>query len=146
MIVVGTTYAKGEDIAARGNVYVFDVIDVVPDPDEPGKDLKLKLIGEESIRGALTAVSGIGGQGFMIVAQGQKCMVRGLKDDGSLLPVAFIDVQCYVSVIKELNGTGMCLIGDALKGLWFTGYSVSLYNSSNEGNELTDSGNTGGTL
>ena len=86
MIVVGTTYAKGEDIAARGNVYVFDVIDVVPDPDEPGKDLKLKLVGEESIRGALTAVSGIGGQGFMIVAQGQKCMVRGLKDDGSLLP------------------------------------------------------------
>jgi cleavage and polyadenylation specificity factor subunit 1 len=126
MIVVGTTYAKGEDIAARGNVYVFDVIDVVPDPEEPGTNLKLKLVGEESIRGALTAVSGIGGQGFMIVAQGQKCMVRGLKDDGSLLPVAFIDVQCYVSVIKELKGTGMCLIGDALKGLWFTGYSVCL--------------------
>lgn len=127
MIVVATTYAKGEDIAARGNLYVFDVIDVVPDPDEPGKNLKLKLIGEVSIRGAVTSVSGIGGQGFMIVAQGQKCMVRGLKDDGSLLPVAFIDVQCYVSVIKELKGTGMCLIGDALKGLWFTGYSVILY-------------------
>ncbi|EEA22246.1 mRNA cleavage and polyadenylation factor subunit [Talaromyces marneffei ATCC 18224] len=138
MIVVGTTYAKGEDIAARGNVYVFDVIDVVPDPDEPGTNLKLKLIGEESIRGAVTAVSGIGGQGFMIVAQGQKCMVRGLKDDGSLLPVAFIDVQCYVSVIKELKGTGMCLIGDAFKGLWFTGYSEEPYKMTLFGKDLDE--------
>ncbi|EED16015.1 cleavage and polyadenylation specificity factor subunit A, putative [Talaromyces stipitatus ATCC 10500] len=138
MIVVGTTFAKGEDIAARGNVYVFDVINVVPDPDEPGTNLKLKLIGEESVRGALTAVSGIGGQGFLIVAQGQKCMVRGLKDDGSLLPVAFIDVQCYVSVIKELKGTGMCLIGDALKGLWFTGYSEEPYKMTLFGKDLDE--------
>lgn len=128
MIVVGTTFTKGEDIATRGYLYVFDVIKVVPDPEELGTGLKLKLVGEESIRGAVTAISGIGGQGFMIVAQGQKCMVRGLKDDGSLLPVAFIDVQCYVSVIKELTGTGMCLIADALKGLWFTGYSVRYIN------------------
>ncbi|KAH8701144.1 putative cleavage and polyadenylation specificity factor subunit A [Talaromyces proteolyticus] len=127
VIVVGTTFAKGEDIAARGNIYVFDVIDVVPDPDQPGTNLKLKLIGKESIKGAVTALSGIGGQGFVMVSQGQKCMVRGLKDDGSLLPVAFIDVQCYVSVIKELKGTGMCLIGDALKGLWFAGYSEEPY-------------------
>lgn len=124
VIVVGTTFAQGEDVAARGCVYVFDVIEVVPDPERPETNLKLKLIGKESLKGAVTALSGIGGQGFLIVAQGQKCMVRGLKDDGSLLPVAFIDVQCYVSVLKELRGTGMCIIGDALKGLWFTGYSV----------------------
>jgi cleavage and polyadenylation specificity factor subunit 1 len=124
MIVVATTFARGEDIAARGCIYVFDVIEVVPDPEQPERNLKLKLIGSESLKGAVTALSGIGGQGFLMVAQGQKCMVRGLKDDGSLLPVAFIDVQCYVSVIKELRATGMCLIGDALKGLWFVGYSV----------------------
>ncbi|CRG92198.1 Protein cft1 [Talaromyces islandicus] len=127
VIVVGTTFAKGEDIAARGNIYVFDIIDVVPDPERPETNLQLKLIGRESIKGSITALSGIGGQGFLIASQGQKCMVRGLKDDGSLLPVAFIDVQCYVSVIKELKGTGMCLIGDALKGLWFAGYSEEPY-------------------
>jgi cleavage and polyadenylation specificity factor subunit 1 len=124
VIAVATTFAKGEDIAARGNIYVFDVIQVAPDPERPERNLRLKLIGQESVKGAVTALSGIGGQGFLIIAQGQKCMVRGLKDDGSLLPVAFLDVQCYVSAIKELKGTGMCLIGDALKGLWFTGYSV----------------------
>ena len=60
----------------------------------------------------------------MIGAQVQKCIVRGLKEDGSLLPVAFMDMSCYVSVAKELKGTGMCLLGDAVKGIWFAGYSV----------------------
>lgn len=124
MIVVGTTFTRGEDIAARGCVYVFEVIKVVPEPDKPETDRKLKLVGMEPVKGAVTALSGIGGQGFLIVAQGQKCIVRGLKEDGSLLPVAFMDVQCYVSVVKELKGTGMCILGDAVKGLWFAGYSV----------------------
>lgn len=51
-------------------------------------------------------------------------MVRGLKEDGSLLPVAFMDMQCYVNVVKELRGTGMCILSDAIKGTWFAGYSV----------------------
>lgn len=126
VIVVATSYARGEDIAARGHLYIFDVIEVVPDPEQPeGTNLKLKLIGEEILKGAVTSVSGIGGQGYLIAAQGQKCVVRGLKDDGSIPPVAFIDVMSYVSVVKELRGTGMCLVADALRGLWFVGYSVS---------------------
>ena len=51
-------------------------------------------------------------------------MVRGLKEDGSLLPVAFLDMQCYVSVVRELEETGLCLMGDAVKGVWFCGYTV----------------------
>ncbi|KAK2873627.1 mRNA cleavage and polyadenylation factor subunit, partial [Arthroderma sp. PD_2] len=127
MVVVGTAIVKGEDIVPKGCIHVFDVIDVVPDPDHPEKNKKLKLFAREEVKGAVTALSGIGGQGFMIVAQGQKCMVRGLKEDGSLLPVAFKDTQCYVSVLKELKGTGMCIVGDAIKGLWFTGYSEEPY-------------------
>jgi len=74
----------------------------------------------------VTAISGIGTQGFMLVAQGQKCLVRGLKEDGTLLPVAFMDMQCFVSVARELGGTGLCLLGDAVKGVWFAGYMVCL--------------------
>ncbi|KAI3138791.1 hypothetical protein CBS147325_6846 [Penicillium roqueforti] len=127
LIVVGTAIAKGEDMPARGTIYVFDVIQVAPDPEKPETGRKLKLIGKESVKGAVTALSGIGGQGFIIVAQGQKCMVRGLKEDGSLLPVAFMDMQCYVDVAKELKGTGMVILGDAVKGLWFAGYSEEPY-------------------
>lgn len=131
MVVVGTALARGEDVPARGCIYVFEVIQVVPDPENPGTDRRLKIIGKESVKGAVTALSGIGGQGFIIVTQGQKCMVRGLKEDGSLLPVAFMDMQCYVNVVKELKGTGMCILGDAVKGLWFAGYSVTFTTMSN---------------
>ncbi|PYI06271.1 protein cft1 [Aspergillus sclerotiicarbonarius CBS 121057] len=130
MIVVGTAFARGEDIPSRGCIYVFEVVKVVPDPDDPETDRKLKLIGKEPVKGAVTALSEIGGQGFVLVAQGQKCMVRGLKEDGSLLPVAFMDMQCYVSVAKELKGTGMCILGDAVKGIWFAGYSEEPYKMS----------------
>ncbi|PYH46687.1 cleavage/polyadenylation factor CFT1 [Aspergillus saccharolyticus JOP 1030-1] len=130
MIVVGTAIARGEDIPSRGCIYVFEVVKVVPDPENPVMDRKLKLVGKELVKGAVTALSEIGGQGFIIVSQGQKCMVRGLKEDGSLLPVAFMDLQCYVSVVKELKGTGMCIIGDATKGLWFAGYSEEPYKMS----------------
>ena len=68
LIVVGTAIAKGEDMPARGTIYVFDVIKVAPDPEKPETGRKLKLIGKESVKGAVTALSGIGGQGFIIVA------------------------------------------------------------------------------
>ncbi|KFY53406.1 hypothetical protein V496_07618 [Pseudogymnoascus sp. VKM F-4515 (FW-2607)] len=128
LITVGTAISKGEDLAIRGRVYVYEVITVVPFPDRPETNKKLKLIAKEEIpRGAITGISEIGTQGFMIVAQGQKSMVRGLKEDGTLLPVAFVDMNTYVTTIKSLPGTGMCLFADAIKGVWFAGYSEEPY-------------------
>jgi cleavage and polyadenylation specificity factor subunit 1 len=125
LIVVGTAITKGEDVMARGAIYIFDVVDVVPQPGVPETDLKLKLIAKEEVKGAVTSLSRIGSQGFMLAAQGQKCMVRGLKEDLSILPVAFMDMKYFVSVAKELAGTGLCILGDAMNGVWFAGYSVS---------------------
>ncbi|KAH8883832.1 hypothetical protein GQ53DRAFT_846646 [Thozetella sp. PMI_491] len=128
LITVGTAIAKGEDLPIRGRVYVYDVAEVIPEPGRPETNKKLKLVAREDIpRGAVTAVSEIGTQGLMLVAQGQKCMVRGLKEDGTLLPVAFMDMNCYVTNVKELSGTGMCLMADAFKGVWFTGYTEEPY-------------------
>lgn len=128
LITVGTAISKGEDLAIKGRLYVYDIVTVVPEPDRPETNKKLKLIAKEEIpRGAITGVSEIGTQGFMLVAQGQKCMVRGLKEDGTLLPVAFMDMSCYVTSVKELRGTGLCLMADAVKGVWFTGYTEDPY-------------------
>ena len=132
MVCVGTTLLRGEDLPAMGRVYVFAIIDVVPEPEHPETGKALKLFAKEEVKGAVTSLSGVGTQGFLLVAMGQKVMVRGLKEDGTLLPVAFMDVQCYVSVARELGplgpetieGTGLCLIGDAVKGVWLTGYMV----------------------
>ena len=128
LITVGTAISKGEDFPIRGRVYVYDVAEVIPRPGRPETNKKLKLVAKEEIpRGAVTAITEIGTQGLMLVAQGQKCMVRGLKEDGTLLPVAFMDMNCYVTAVKELSGTGMCLMADAFKGLWFTGYTEEPY-------------------
>jgi len=128
LVTVGTAISKGEDLPIKGRIYVFDVVSVVPEPDRPETNKRLKQIAKEDVaRGAITGVSEIGTQGFMLVAQGQKCMVRGLKEDGTLLPVAFMDMNCYVTTVKELPGTGLCLFADAAKGVWFAGYTEEPY-------------------
>jgi len=128
MVTVGTAISKGEDLAIKGRLYVYDIVSVIPEPGRPETDKKLKLIAREDIpRGAITGVSEVGTQGFMLVAQGQKCMVRGLKEDGTLLPVAFLDMNCYVTAVKELRGTGLCVMSDAVKGVWFVGYTEEPY-------------------
>ena len=124
LICVGTALLRGQDLPSLGNIFIFAVIPVVPEPEHPETGHALKLIAKEEVKGAVTSICSIGTQGFLLVAQGQKCLVRGLKEDGSLLPVAFLDMQCYVSVVRELDGTGLCLMGDAVKGVWFCGYTV----------------------
>jgi cleavage and polyadenylation specificity factor subunit 1 len=124
LLCVGTAIIHGEDLPTKGNVYVFEINTVVPEPDRPETGSKFKLVAKEEVRGAVTAMTEIGDEGFLLHAQGQKCMVRGLKEDNTLLPVAFMDMQTYVTTIKSLKGTGMAIMGDALKGLWFSGYTV----------------------
>ena len=125
MIVVGTAIMKGEDQPSNGCVYVYDIITVVPDPDVPGSDRALSLVSREEVKGAVTNLTGVGEDGLVLAAQGQKLMVRGLKEDKTMLPVAFMDVNIQVTALKSLKGTGIALMGDALKGIWLLGYSVS---------------------
>jgi cleavage and polyadenylation specificity factor subunit 1 len=127
VVCVGTAITRGEDINTFGCIYVLDVIEVVPEPDRPETGRKFKLLSKVRDKGAVTAITQIGTEGFLLVAQGQKCHVRGLKEDGTLLPVAFLDAQNYVNVAKELPGTGLTLLGDAMKGIWFVGYTVRFF-------------------
>jgi len=127
LVAVGTSLIQGEDLPAKGRIYIFDIISVVPEPGFPETGLKLKLIAKEEVKGAVTSLTEIGTEGFLLAAQGQKCMVRGLKEDGTLLPVAFIDTQCYITVAKQLDGTGLCILADVIKGVWFAGYTEDPY-------------------
>lgn len=129
LIAVGTVVIRGEDLPSIGRIYVFSIIDVVPEPDRPETGRKLKLFTKEEVKGAVTGLSEIGSQGFLLVAQGPKCLVRGLKEDGTILPVAFMDMQLYITVAKELRGTGLLMTGDAFKGIWLSGYYVRPLNS-----------------
>lgn len=125
-VVVAAAAQRGEDMPAKGTVTVFDIIDVVPEPGVPESGFKLHQIAREEARGAITALASFPG-GFIGTAQGQKIMVRGIKEDGSCLPVAFLDTMCHTDTIKTLGGTGMWLTGDAWKGLWFGGFTEEPY-------------------
>lgn len=128
LIVVGTAISRGEDLPIRGRIHVYDIASVIPEPSRPETNKRFKLVAKEEIpRGGVTAITGIGNQGFVLVAHGQKCTVRGLKEDGTLLPVAFMDMSNHVMSLKEVPGTGLCAIGDAFKGVWFTGYTEEPY-------------------
>lgn len=126
MIVVGTAVQRGLDMPAKGAINVFDILDVVPEPDRAESGVKLHLTSREETKGAVTAVESFAG-GFIGTGQGQKIMIRGLKEDGSCLPVAFLDAQCHTVELKTLPRTGMWLAGDAWKGLWFGGFTEEPY-------------------
>lgn len=126
MLIVGTTLQRGEDLPAKGAIYGFEVLDVVPNPGNPSSGSRLKAVSREEVKGAVTAVEGFPG-GLIGTAQGQKLMVRGLKEDCSCLPVAFLDAQCYVTTLKRLGSSGFWLAGDCWKGLWFGGFSEEPY-------------------
>lgn len=121
LVAVGTGIFKGEDVAARGAIYVFEVIEVVPEPGKPETNRKFKLVVREEVKGTVSALCGV--NGFLLAAQGQKVMVRGLKEDQSLLPVAFMDMNMFVTVAKSLNG--LVLFGDFMKSVSFVGFTVS---------------------
>lgn len=128
VVAVGSAICKGEDLPTRGRVQVFDIVTVIPEPGRPETNKKLKLQAKEELpRGGVTSLSEIGTSGLLLLAQGQKCMVRGLREDGGLLPVAFLDMNCHILSVRELRGTGLCLMADGFKGMWFAGYTEEPY-------------------
>ncbi|KAG8527114.1 uncharacterized protein KY384_008543 [Bacidia gigantensis] len=127
LVCVGTGVIRGEDLGMIGHIYVLAIIDVVPDPEHPETGRAFKLIAKEETKGAVTSLSSVGTQGFLMSTHGQKTLVRGLKEDGSLLPVAFMDMQIFPTMVRELPGTGLCVIGDALQKVWFGGYTEDPY-------------------
>jgi cleavage and polyadenylation specificity factor subunit 1 len=124
-ICAGTVAILGEDQQSRGKIYAIAVSDVVPVPGKPETGHAFRIFAKEDVKGAVTAVAGIGPSGALLVAQGQKVHVRGLVEADKIVPMAFMDTQIYVTVVKVLKNTGMILLGDIAKGLWFAGFTVS---------------------
>jgi len=125
-VVVASAFLRGEDMPAKGAVSVFDLIDVVPDPRHSESGVRLHAFAREETKGAVTALEAWPG-GLIGTTQGMKIMVRGLKEDGSCLPVAFLDAQCYLTRLRALGESGLWLLGDAWKGVWFGAWTEEPY-------------------
>lgn len=121
LVTVGTILRCTNEYADKGAVYVFSIVDVVPEPEKPETAFKLHLLSREDARAPVTAIAGIAG--LSGTAQGQKLMFRGMREDLQNLPVAFLDTPIYTTCLKSLGTSNMWLAADYWKGLWFGGYS-----------------------
>ncbi|KAI9364067.1 CPSF A subunit region-domain-containing protein [Pilaira anomala] len=119
-MVVGTGCLRGEDTTMRGSIRIFDIIEVVPEPNNPQTNHKFKHLHTEDVKGAVTAMCNI--SGHLASCIGSKVIVWSLEDDESLVGVAFIDVQIYVTSMSSIKN--FILLGDAQKSIWFLGFQL----------------------
>ncbi|KAJ7583446.1 CPSF A subunit region-domain-containing protein [Mycena floridula] len=123
-IAVGTTLSRGEDLAAKGCTYVFELVEVVPDASAPNKRwYKMRLRCRDEAKGPVTAICGF--NGYLVSSMGQKIFVRAFDLDERLVGVAFLDVGVYVTSLRTLKN--LLLIGDATKSVSFVAFQEDPY-------------------
>lgn len=111
-IVVGTNYNYGEDITSRGRIFIFDIIEVVPEPGQPLTKNRFKQICAKEQKGPVTAITQV--SGFLVSAIGQKIYIWQLIDN-DLVGVAFIDTQIYACQMISIKN--LILVADVYKSI-----------------------------
>ncbi|PCH44667.1 hypothetical protein WOLCODRAFT_77692 [Wolfiporia cocos MD-104 SS10] len=123
-IAVGTTVNRGEDLAVKGAVYIFQIVEVVPDAGTGPKRLyRLKLKCRDDAKGPVTALCGM--NNYLVSSMGQKIFVRAFDLDERLVGVAFLDVGVYVTKLRAVKN--LLVIGDAVKSVWFVAFQEDPY-------------------
>lgn len=118
-ILIGTGRLRMEDLACNGSYKIYEIIDIIPEPGKPETNHKFKEFLQENVKGAVTAVCEVSGR--FLVAQGQKMIVRDIKDD-SAVSVAFMDSSVYISEVKSFGN--LVLFGDTLKSVSLAGFDA----------------------
>jgi len=123
-IAVGTTVNRGEDLAVKGAVYIFETVEVVADAGSgPKRSYRLKLHCRDDAKGPVTALCGM--DGYLVSSMGQKIFVRAFDLDERLVGVAFLDVGVYVTTLRAVKN--LLVIGDAVKSIWFVAFQEDPY-------------------
>lgn len=111
-ICMGTNYNYSEDITSRGRILLFDLIEVVPEPDKPWTKYKLKQVYAKEQKGPVSAVTST--MGFLVSSVGQKVYLWQLKDD-DIVGVAFIDTNIFIHQMVSIKS--LILIADVYKSI-----------------------------
>ncbi|CAG8449548.1 6133_t:CDS:10 [Ambispora gerdemannii] len=117
-VAVGTGYFRGEDVGMRGTIYIFEIVEVVPEPDNPQTNHKYKMLCFEDTKGSVTAICDV--NGYLLTCVGPKIFIRAFEDNDRLISVAFIDIQIYVNSVVSIKD--FILVGDVYKSIWFLGF------------------------
>ncbi|KAI8813010.1 CPSF A subunit region-domain-containing protein, partial [Cladochytrium replicatum] len=116
-LAIGTGVVRGEDLSCRGRVILFEIIEVVPEPDNPQTNHKMKILLQNEEKGPVTAIGDV--NGYLVAAIGQKIIIHSY-DGESLVGVAFIDVNIYVHSITSVKN--VIMIGDIYKSVWLLAF------------------------
>ncbi|XP_022229286.2 cleavage and polyadenylation specificity factor subunit 1 [Drosophila obscura] len=111
-LCIGTNFNYSEDITSRGNIHIYDIIEVVPEPGKPMTKFKLKEVFKKEQKGPVSAISDV--LGFLVTGLGQKIYIWQLRD-GDLIGVAFIDTNIYVHQIITVKS--LIFIADVYKSI-----------------------------
>lgn len=111
-IALGTAAVLGEDNPSRGRILVAEVIDVVPDPNQPSTKNRFKMLYKGGQRGPVSALCSVGGH--LLTAIGQKVFIW--KFDGQTLSgLAFVDTNSYITHATSFHN--LVVIGDIQRSI-----------------------------
>ena len=111
-ICMGTNYNYSEDITSRGRILLFDLIEVVPEPDKPWTKYKLKQVYAKEQKGPVSAITST--MGFLVSSVGQKVYLWQLKDE-DIVGVAFIDTNIFIHQMVSIKS--LILVADVYKSV-----------------------------
>lgn len=123
IIFVGTSILQNEDTITNGSWKLFNMVNVVPEPEKPEAVHRLKLLSSEVGKGPVSCGCAVDGR-FSVI-QGQRLMVRMMKGEGTAAPVAFADTSLYSNKVKAFEN--MVLIGDAFDSVSLYGFDAEPY-------------------
>ncbi|GAA5885680.1 hypothetical protein JCM16303_003111 [Sporobolomyces ruberrimus] len=122
-IAVGTTTYRGEDLAAKGGIYIFEVVQIVPDPSAPRRDHILKLRFFEDTKSIVGNICDL--NGYLFLSMGQKLYARAFEQDEVLIAVGFLDLGVHVTSLTALKN--FLLIGDAMQSVALVAFQEDPY-------------------
>ncbi|KAL9936254.1 hypothetical protein V8E36_005096 [Tilletia maclaganii] len=140
-VAVGTTWYHGEDRPTRGATYIFDIVEVVSDGTDEGRNYRLRLLGRDDFtKGPVTAITDL--NGYLITAVGQKLFVRAFEQDQWLVAVAFLDMLFYTTSLRKLKN--FLIATDAQKSVSFIMFQEEPYRLCSLGRDHRNVSLTGG--
>ncbi|BGP09960.1 mRNA cleavage and polyadenylation factor subunit [Rhodotorula toruloides] len=122
-IAVGTAIHRAEDLATRGGIYVFEVVQIIPHPATPHLDHQLRLLFFEDAKAAVNNVCDL--NGYLFLSMGQKLYARAFEQDEFLLAVGFLDVGVHVTSLTALKN--FLLIGDEQQSISLVAFQEDPY-------------------
>lgn len=123
VIFIGTAVLQSENISTNGSWKLCDLINVVPEPDRPEAKYRLKVSSNESAKGPVLDACSVDGR--FAVIQGQRMLIRMLKNEGNAAPVAFADTSLYSNKVKSFEN--LMIVGDCYHSLTLYGFDAEPY-------------------